>query len=92
MESIIYTECKIKAVLAPTVFQTNIYAKNWILGPQTINDLIDEYYQRSIKYDHVTNCPLDTPFYNGKKCIICPIESPVFDIFNRNCTACEGDY
>lgn len=88
MESVLYTECKVKAILSPTVFQSNIYAKNWILGPQTINDLIDEYYQRSVKYDHVTNCPLEKPFYNNKKCIACHSDTPVFNMFERKCTIC----
>lgn len=45
-------------ILSPTIFQTNIYATNWTLGNLTIDDLIEQYYQRSIRYDNITNCPV----------------------------------
>ena len=45
-------------ILSPTIFQTNIYAKNWILGNLTIDNLIDQYYLRSKNYENVTNCPI----------------------------------
>ena len=72
IESVIKTKCEQNVKLSPTIFQTNIYAKGWILGSLTIHDLIEQYYQRSIKYNNITNCPSDSPFFNGKKCIICP--------------------
>jgi hypothetical protein len=58
IEKAIYTKCDASIVLSPTIFQSNIYATNWILGSQTIDDLIEEYYQRSVQYDNITNCPL----------------------------------
>ena len=85
MESILYTQCKTQVILSPTIFQTNIYAKNWILGPQTIDDVIEEYYQRSITYNNVTNCPLLYPFFDGKKCIQCTTDNPVFNMYTRTC-------
>jgi hypothetical protein len=40
IESIIYTNCSMNVILSPTIWQTNIYAPNWILGNMTIDDLI----------------------------------------------------
>lgn len=71
IESIIYTNCSMNIVMSPTIWQTNIYAPNWILGNMTIDDLIEQYYQRSIRYDNVTNCHIDKPFFDGKQCIVC---------------------
>lgn len=71
IESIIYTDCSMNVILSPTIFQTNIYAKNWILGNLTIDNLIDQYYLRSKNYENVTNCPIEFPFFDGRDCIIC---------------------
>jgi len=46
----------------------------------TIDDLIDQYFQRSMKYDNITNCAFEKPFFDGKKCIICSKDNPVFNI------------
>jgi hypothetical protein len=37
MEETLKVECKVN--LSPTIFQTNLNAKSWILGPQTMDDL-----------------------------------------------------
>jgi hypothetical protein len=37
MEDILKIKCKEN--LSPTIFQSNLNAENWILGPQTMNDL-----------------------------------------------------
>lgn len=80
-------------LLSATIWQSNIYATGWILGELTIDDLIEQYYQRSIRYDNVTNCPIETPFYDGSECIICEDPNPVFDISQKKCVACpEGQH
>ena len=76
-------------ILSPTIFQTNIYADNWVLGNMTIDDLIEQYYQRSIRYDNITNCPIETPFFDGNKCVNC--SGLVFDISQKKCTPCPPD-
>lgn len=78
-------------ILSPTIFQTNIYAGNWSLGNMTIDDLIEQYYQRSIRYDNITNCPIDFPFFDGKQCIQCNPPTPVFDISQKKCFACPPE-
>ena len=40
IESIIYTNCSMNVILSPTIWQTNIYSPNWVLGNMTIDDLI----------------------------------------------------
>ena len=91
IESIIYTNCSMNVILSPTIWQSNIYATGWILGELTIDDLIEQYYQRSIRYDNVTNCPIETPFYDGAECMLCKEPTPVFDISLKRCVACpEG--
>lgn len=77
--------------LGPTMFQTNIYANGWILGNMTIDDLIEQYYQRSIRYDNVTNCPNDNPYFDGKTCLTCPEDNPVFNIEQKICVSCPED-
>jgi len=91
LEKTIYTECQSKSILTPTVYQSNIYADGWILGEQDIDDLIEEYYQRNIRYHNITNCPLDKPFFNGEECILCLDPQPVFNILTRECTHCPED-
>lgn len=78
-------------LLGPTIFQTNIYADGWILGNMTIDDLIDQYFERSMRYDNITNCPNEFPFFNGKKCVICPEDHPVFNIEEKKCVNCPKD-
>jgi hypothetical protein len=81
MRDIIYSKCLRTVIMSPTVFQTNLYALNWILGNQTASQVVDEYYQRSMRYDNVTNCPIDRPFFSGQACITCSPPRPVFDLF-----------
>lgn len=35
MEDILYAKCLKVLNLSPTIFQTNLYVDNWILGDQT---------------------------------------------------------
>ena len=64
-----------------------------------MDDLIDEYYTRSMDYANISNCPLDTPFYASKiptegvgRCIACVSSEPVFDVSQKKCIACPPDY
>lgn len=66
MEDILYSKCLKVLNLSPTIFQTNLYVDNWILGDQTADEVVDEYYQRSLRYHNVTNCPISRPFFEGK--------------------------
>lgn len=50
--------CTGSEVVSKTVYQTNIFANNWILGNTTADALIREYVKRSILEPNVTNCPL----------------------------------
>ena len=91
IEKAIYTKCDSNIILSATIFQSNIYAPNWILGNQTIDDLIEEYYQRSVQYDNITNCPLEFPFFNGNQCVQCKDNLPIFNMFKKTCDACPYD-
>lgn len=91
IERIVYSKCDSSIILSPSVFQSNIYASNWILGDQTIDDLIEEYYQRSLQYHNVTNCPEQFPFFDGKACIACEENYPVFNMKTKQCDRCPYD-
>ena len=47
IQEVITNNCSEEVLLSPTVYQTNIYANNWILGDQTINDVVNQYIVRS---------------------------------------------
>ncbi len=53
-----------------------------------MNDIVNQYVARSQQYDNITNCPLDTPFYNNIKCVQCSGTTPIFDMKDLKCTAC----
>lgn len=82
------TNCSTQAILSPTAYQTNIYAPNWITGDQTINDIVNEYVDRSQQFNNITNCPLSNPFYDGTGCINCQDPNPIFNMKTRQCTSC----
>ena len=90
MQSILKQRCNRKAVLTPTIWQTNLNAANWILGDQSLDDVVEEYFQRSITYDNVTNCESSKPFFNGQECINCPRESPIFNLYTQECSSCPA--
>lgn len=92
IESVIYSQCNNASVFSPTIFQSNLYASNWVLGRQSITNLIDQYYQRSLLYTSVNNCPLATPFFDGLSCIQCLPPTPIFDMQLSNCTNCPTGY
>lgn len=40
LQKAIYTKCETSVILTPTVFQSNLFAKNWILGKQSIENVV----------------------------------------------------
>lgn len=85
-------KCGQKSILSATIWQTNLNAQNWILGDQTLDDVIEEYYQRSISYDNITNCDLKTPFWSEGKCINCEPKLPIFDLYRGRCVRCSNGF
>ena len=90
LEGVINRPC-LEQVLTSGIFQSNVYAKNWILGPQTSDQLIDEYAERSLLFDNVTNCPLSHPFFDGVRCTNCTERLPIFNIYTKRCEKCKYD-
>lgn len=80
IQNVLNGNCTNTAILTSSVYQSNVYATNWILGNQTINDLVNIYIQRSRDYNSITNCPLETPFFNGYECINCVTPTPIFNM------------
>lgn len=92
MQNILRSKCDTRAVLSPTIWQTNLMAQNWVTGDQTFDDIIEIYYQRSITYDNITNCDLKTPFFSEGKCIACTEQLPIFDLYKGVCVRCDDGY
>lgn len=86
--SILRSKCAQRAILSPTIWQTNLNAPNWILGDQTLDDVIEDYYQRAITYDNITNCNIRTPFFSNGHCINCPPKTPIFNLYTAQCISC----
>lgn len=72
-------------------FQTNIKANNWIYGGLTRSELRLRYFSWSASRN-VINCPLSTPFFNGKGCINCEGEYPYWDMAKERCAQCAKYY
>ena len=79
-------------MIKPSVFQSNLFASNWVLGKQTITDLVNQYYERSQLYSTVSNCPLSTPFFNGTNCIQCAGILNLFNMQLKKCEKCPSGY
>lgn len=77
--------------LSSNIYQTNIKATNWIYGGLTQSQLRLRYFSRSASRN-VTNCPLETPFFNGKECINCVGNFPFWDMAKEKCSACAPDF
>jgi hypothetical protein len=43
MNDILTANCQKSINIGPTIFQTNLYADNWILGNYTIDDIVTIY-------------------------------------------------
>ena len=43
---------------------------------------------RNTKGNSLPLCPPDRPYYNGKRCIACYGETPLFDLSSKQCTNC----
>lgn len=56
--------------VSQNTYQTNIKAANWIYGGLTPSELRLRYFSWSSSRN-VTNCPIATPFFNGRSCINC---------------------
>lgn len=86
IEKTLTSSCQNSSILSPTIFQSNLYAKNWIYGNQTLDDVIQQYTQRSLEYPNVTNCPISHPYFDGKACIVCTAPKNVFNLLTQKCT------
>lgn len=91
IQKAIYTKCETTVVFTPSIFQSNLMAENWILGKQTIDNIVEQYYLRGRLYHNVTNCALETPFFDGTKCISCKDPQPIFNIQTSSCEKCPFD-
>lgn len=92
IRDILSSQCVGRVILSPTIWQTNLNARNWMVGNQTLDDVIEQYYQRAITYDNITNCDLRTPYFSNGSCIDCPAETPIFNLRSAQCMKCNiGD-
>ena len=39
-----------------------------------------------------TACPIEAPFFDGKRCIGCPPDKPLFNIERLRCEVCQRGY
>ena len=100
IETTVSNNCEQHFIHEDAVFQTNLYNNtNWVLGAYTMDQLIDEYYERSMKYANISNCPLEAPYYASHfpteglgSCVACSNSEPVFDIEKKKCIACPFDF
>jgi hypothetical protein len=53
-----------------------------------LNDVINDYINRANKFNNITNCGEQKPFFNGVECIKCNDPTPIFNISSSKCTAC----
>jgi hypothetical protein len=77
--------------LSSNTYQTNIKANNWIYGGLTQSQLRLRYFSKSASLN-VTNCPLETPFFNGEKCINCAGAFPFWDMAKEKCSNCAPNF
>lgn len=74
LENLFNRDCEdlLQYYVGPTPYQTNINTqRSWILGGISLNDLVREYMYRARTYDNLTNCGINTPFFDGFDCITC---------------------
>ena len=90
MDVIIASNCSSNANLQATAFQSNLVVDRWILGNIPLSELIQEYTDRSLTNQYVTNCPEDAPWYTPDGCIACN-DTEYFNLETEFCEECE-DY
>lgn len=77
------------ADLSTSQYQTNIKAKNWIYDGLSASELRLRYFSWSASRN-VTNCPIETPFASGGKCINCEGDSPIWSMRLERCLGCPA--
>ena len=90
VQKVLNTDCITPTEPTEPVKQSNIYAPNWILGDQTVEDLVNSYVARSRESQSLSNCPIETPFFNGIVCINCTDPTPLFNMKTLQCTICPN--
>lgn len=85
MKDILNSNCEKTVSLQESVFQTNLNNNRWALGNLTMEQLIKQYSERSMRYQYVNNCPDIAPFYAPNQgCIACKINE-VYDMEKEKC-------
>lgn len=90
MSIVIASNCSTNANLQATAVQSNLVVDRWMLGNIPMAQLIQEYTDRSLTNQYVTNCPEETPWYTADGCIPCN-ETEYFNLETQFCQEC-ADY
>lgn len=69
--------------LIGTQFQTNLKANGWCYGTFTPDLVRLSSFARMVNLN-VTNCPLDLPYFSGKRCVKCN-RGLIFDLSRKKC-------
>ncbi len=77
-------------------YQTDIqeYKERLIYHKVPESEWMDQYNENKKEHEDIEDCPEETPFYDGNKCITCDPESskPYFDLLFLQCAKCESGF
>ena len=71
-----------------TIVQSNLNVDNWIYGGLSEQDLKKSVFEQMTQNFNILKCNLDTPFFNGEKCIACSGSTKYFNVNNKQCQSC----
>lgn len=73
-------------------FQTNpANTSGLIFNGRSINEWANKYYQNLQEFAGISDCPTETPFFDGLACISCPHSHPYFNMETLVCQNCPGN-
>lgn len=70
--------------IAQSEYQTNLKSKNWCYGKLTKDQVKLLWFAFTVK-NNIANCPIETPFFDGKRCINCEAPTAFFDLSLKRC-------
>ncbi len=70
------------------VYQTSLSSKNLLFEGLPLGQFQDDYNSNKTAYPNIQDCPVTTPYFDGFKCIQCPVGNPLFSLPTRLCSNC----
>ena len=72
-------------------YQTNLDRPKLLNGGLSRAEHEDNYAENKLNNPKIQDCPVDKPYFDGYKCIVCTNSQPYFNLNFKECQNCPDN-